>query len=433
MKIRTHGWLAALVALALAGGTACNREPDTARDRAPEAGAGTDTAENSDARISTSVQARFYSDEQVRGRHIDVHSENAVVTLRGTVDTEQARQRAVELARGVDGVQRVQDELEVTPAVATSGREGAERRTDVGAADRDRADEARRDTDRPNAGWITTKIQAQYFVTPGVAPWNVDVNTSANGVVTLEGEVDSAENRQRAVQIARETEGVARVEDRLRVRGDRDARNEGTAARGPDAGDRTADTWERPDVWITTKVQSKYFLDDDVRGRNIDVTTNEGVVVLRGHVRNDREKRQAVALARNTDGVRDVRDELTIQPAAEGDGRTPADARSRQQSDADRRDARTAAGADRDRADGRSAGSQVDDGWVTTKVQSQLYLERDVRGRNINVETRDGVVTLRGETDSDAARQLAERIARETEGVRRVDNQIKVAPQGQNR
>jgi hyperosmotically inducible periplasmic protein len=153
-----------------------------------------------------------------------------------------------------------------------------------------------------------------------------------------------------------------------------------------------------------------------VRGRRIDVTTGDGIVTLRGAVQSEQERRQAVALARNTDGVRDVRDELTIEPADRTDRESPATGPTA----GDRPDA------DRDPADGRTVGDRVDDGWITIKIQSQLYLEQNVRGRNVEVETRDGVVTLRGHVASDAERRLAEQIARDTDGVRRVDNQIAI-------
>lgn len=418
MLLRENGWLVGLAALVLAGTIACQRQPETP----PAYGPAAQTTEDRDTRITTSVQARFYSDDDVRGRHIQVHSDDGVVTLRGSVDSEGARQRALEIARGVEGVERVEDALHVGAPVATTGTDPMAPMAPGPAAAPDRpgpaADPARpdlaerRDDDGVNPAWTTTKIQARYFVTPGVAPWNVDVTTSATGVVTLEGEVDSEENRQRAVQIARETDGVTRVEDRLRIQGDRDAvattgRRE---ADDPERGD-------RPDGWITTKVQSKYFLDNDVRGRSIEVATSDGIVSLRGTVRSERERRQAVALARNTDGVRDVRDELTIQPHAEGD-RPDASPTPAGQPATD--------GPDRERADTRSFGDRVDDGWITTKIQSQLYLEQDVRGRSIEVETRDGVVRLRGQVATDTERQLAEQIAGDTDGVSRVDNQISV-------
>ncbi|HSB62076.1 MAG TPA: BON domain-containing protein, partial [Vicinamibacteria bacterium] len=49
-----------------------------------------------------------------------------------------------------------------------------------------------------------------------------------------------------------------------------------------------------------------------------------------------------------------------------------------------------------------------------------------VKGRQVSVETREGVVTLRGKVDSDAAKAAAEILAREVEGVRDVRNELAV-------
>lgn len=66
------------------------------------------------------------------------------------------------------------------------------------------------------------------------------------------------------------------------------------------------------------------------------------------------------------------------------------------------------------------------DSWITAKVKSKLAAARDVKAFGTNVDTRDGVVTLRGEVETDAERTLAGRYAGSIEGVRRVDNQLVV-------
>ncbi|MBI3050425.1 MAG: BON domain-containing protein [Acidobacteria bacterium] len=53
-------------------------------------------------------------------------------------------------------------------------------------------------------------------------------------------------------------------------------------------------------------------LDDLVRARNIDVDTSDGVVTLRGSVESAAERERAVQLARETDGVTSVTDQLTV-------------------------------------------------------------------------------------------------------------------------
>jgi hyperosmotically inducible protein len=370
---------------------ACNRQAETPPAATNPPPAVQESPERRDARITTGVQAKLYSEEAVRGRDIAVIADQSIVTLRGSVDSDAAKQRALSLARDVEGVTEVRDELRVQTATVQPRRSAAR-----GAAGEQRGEDTpttgTNETVEP--GWTTTKIQAQYFVNPEIKPWNIDVTTSSNGVVTLEGEVESADDRREAVRIAQGTEGVTRVEDRLRIKGE--AAPAGTTGTDVAAGD-------RPDVWLTAKVQSKYFLDDLVKGRNINVDTQNGVVALKGSVRSEAERRRAVALARTTEGVRSVNDQLTMDPKMR-EGETPGSA-----------------------AAGRNLPSaQRPDLWVTMKIQSQYFLDPEVKGHRIDVETNRGLVTLKGTVASDALKQQAERIARETEGVSRVINQLTV-------
>ena len=67
------------------------------------------------------------------------------------------------------------------------------------------------------AAALTSKIKAKMALDDLVKAADIDVDTDG-GVVTLTGDVGSAEEWRRALRIARETAGVTRVEDRLRVR-----------------------------------------------------------------------------------------------------------------------------------------------------------------------------------------------------------------------
>ncbi|MCM2305654.1 MAG: BON domain-containing protein [Elusimicrobia bacterium] len=66
------------------------------------------------------------------------------------------------------------------------------------------------------------------------------------------------------------------------------------------------------------------------------------------------------------------------------------------------------------------------DSWITTKVKSALLYHSSVSGLKTEVETRDGVVTLRGEAENQAQRELASEYANGIEGVKRVDNQMTI-------
>ncbi len=68
------------------------------------------------------------------------------------------------------------------------------------------------------------------------------------------------------------------------------------------------------DAGITTKVKSQFAADDTVKAYEINVTTNRGVVTLEGDVDSAAAKTQAVQIARTTEGVKDVVDQLVIDP-----------------------------------------------------------------------------------------------------------------------
>lgn len=66
---------------------------------------------------------------------------------------------------------------------------------------------------------------------------------------------------------------------------------------------------------LTAKIKAKMALDDSVKALNLNVDTVDGVVTVTGNVRSRAERERALALARETDGVRNVVDRLTITDA----------------------------------------------------------------------------------------------------------------------
>jgi hyperosmotically inducible periplasmic protein len=87
---------------------------------------------------------------------------------------------------------------------------------------------------------------------------------------------------------------------------------------GAQVGQKTADVANRAeaalsDGALTAKIKSKMALDDLVQARSIDVTTDAGVVTLKGTVRSAAEHDRAVQLTRETAGVKRVVDHLTVE------------------------------------------------------------------------------------------------------------------------
>ena len=74
------------------------------------------------------------------------------------------------------------------------------------------------------------------------------------------------------------------------------------------------------DAGITTAVKSKLAADDTVKAYKVDVDTANKVVTLSGEVDTEAQRAHAVMIARNTDGVADVVDQLRINPTAATSG-----------------------------------------------------------------------------------------------------------------
>jgi hyperosmotically inducible protein len=66
---------------------------------------------------------------------------------------------------------------------------------------------------------------------------------------------------------------------------------------------------------LTAKIKAKMALDDKVKALNLNVDTTNHVVTVSGTVRSNAERERALALARETDGVRQVIDRVTIEVA----------------------------------------------------------------------------------------------------------------------
>jgi hypothetical protein len=64
---------------------------------------------------------------------------------------------------------------------------------------------------------------------------------------------------------------------------------------------------------LTAKIKAKMALDDTVKALSIDVDTNGSVVTLTGAVHSETERAKAVQLARETEGVTTVNDQLVVR------------------------------------------------------------------------------------------------------------------------
>jgi hyperosmotically inducible protein len=174
---------------------------------------------------------------------------------------------------------------------------------------------------------------------------DIDVEV-AGGVATLTGEVPTAALKSRAARLAK-IDGVTRVDNQITVQRPTDAASKartgankaaegvgvaaGETKRGVEkAGEKTAEgvgvaaretknaakkTGEvASDSWITTKIKAKFVGEDALKHSHISVSTNDNVVTLTGTVASEAGRERAIAIVKQTDGVKDVVDKLTIAP-----------------------------------------------------------------------------------------------------------------------
>ena len=198
-------------------------------------------------------------------------------------------------------------------------------------------------------GWLVTKIHSEFVDEDILSGSNIDVDVK-NGMVTLQGTVPSEAARARAIQSAKNNDGVKGVTDQLRIapavhdRGTIDkaqdttvdaAKKTGKAvakaadktAKAADkaedkldkAGDKTASGAKKTgraidDGWIKSKIYAQFMADwntvlDD---SDIDVDVANNYVTLNGTVKSAAAKAKAVSIAKATDGVKGVKDNLRV-------------------------------------------------------------------------------------------------------------------------
>jgi hyperosmotically inducible periplasmic protein len=127
-----------------------------------------------------------------------------------------------------------------------------------------------------------------------------------SGIATLTGDVATEAQKKAASRVA-SIDGVSRVKNDLRVAADTDRTLTDRAKQGlSKAGDTITD------AWITAKVRWFFVGEEALKGSDINVDTTAHVVTLKGTVKSAAGRTRAVALAKNTEGVTRVVDQLIV-------------------------------------------------------------------------------------------------------------------------
>ena len=175
----------------------------------------------------------------------------------------------------------------------------------------------------------------------------------------------------------------------------------GTTATAHDGGDQPTLAKTIDDGATTASIKTRLIADERAEGFDINVDTKDGHVTLRGGADSMADRLAAERIAWEVEGVISVDNQIVV--AADG---TKA-----------RMEANEATASGELREGGKNVADAVGDGWITTKVKTQLLADDDIKGLNIDVDTKDTVVFLTGSVENRSQRAQAITIANNTRGV----------------
>lgn len=193
------------------------------------------------------------------------------------------------------------------------------------------------------------------------------------------------------------------------------------------------------DSAIKSRVEARLKSADSLKDEDIKVSVDNGVVTLKGDVHSAANREHAAELAKVA-GVTTVENKLEVEGAEKGVASKTKDATvkgaektkdatvkgAEKTKDATVKGAKKTGEGTKDVAG--TTGEAITDSWITTKIKADYVNEDTLKGSDINVDTNEHVVTLKGTVESAAGKARAEQIAKTTKGVTRVVNTLTIGP-----
>jgi len=152
---------------------------------------------------------------------------------------------------------------------------------------------------------------------------------------------------------------------------------------------------------LKDRINFRLETSDMLHRYDIKVKVDKGVATLTGDVVTAAQKAEAGRLAK-VDGVTQVQNNITLDPNEDKSV------------------------TDRMKAGLNKTGEKITDAWITTKVKWFFMGEDALKGSDINVDTKDNVVTLKGTVKSAAGKDRAMALANRTDGVKKVVDQLTI-------
>jgi hyperosmotically inducible periplasmic protein len=186
-----------------------------------------------------------------------------------------------------------------------------------------------------------------------------------------------------------------------------------------------AQTAKVDDSALKSSIEKRISANTSLKSDDIKVDADNGVVTLTGKVHSEAQKTTAARLA-HVSGVTRVDNKLEVEPATAGTTGMKAKSKTDKAVDKTASGAKTA-GKETKKA-GESVGEEITDGWITTKIKTDMVGEDALKDSDINVDTTEHVVTLKGTVLTAAGRARAVQIAKGTKGVTKVIDNLTIGP-----
>jgi hyperosmotically inducible protein len=158
------------------------------------------------------------------------------------------------------------------------------------------------------------------------------------------------------------------------------------------------------DAWLDGKLEATLLFNEHLNSFDIHTDVRDGVAYLSGSVESDIDRDLAGEIAESVKGINRVENTLTV----------------------DRSNVQQATNSESSKAQA-SFRQSVLDATLTSRVKTQLLLNNNTDGLDIDVDSSDSRVTLSGDVQSDQERELAVEIARNTSGAKSVTDNLRVA------
>jgi len=248
----------------------------------PSYAAGTATQSLTDVRQEAQIWTSYTLNPYLRVNAIKASVKDGKATLTGNVQEDVSKELAKEIALGVDGIKEVDNQIIVQSEASDQNERAINAYADV-----------------VEDATITATVKSKLLWSKYTDGLKTTVVTKL-GRVTLTGTADSAEAKDLAGRLAMNTRGVVSVSNGLVVTAAKSDAKATVTKAAADAEKVFADSW------ITAKVKSTLLYSNNVSGSDVHVTTNKGVVTLKGILSSGAERALAIELAENVLGVKSV-------------------------------------------------------------------------------------------------------------------------------